>query len=204
MRQIRKHKDAECGRTIDHLEGICTGRGTPERQGCISMLSSRVCRTLHFVSSVVGVRSAGDAPAGLLMDHARTLSSSFMSAAERNAMRSLRNALRDRVCEARCVGDVGGGRSTHLEKRFLPRPQYFLRQARELITLRSCSFVGVVANVVVVVTAAFHVEVKKLAIVFLEIPEKLGVLLSEFRQLQHVCSSFVWSSLSEKARHSAE
>jgi hypothetical protein len=72
------------------------------------------------------------------------------------------------------------GRNTHLEKRFLPRPQYFLGQAGKPIALRYRSIVGVVTNVIVIVVAV-HIEVKELAIVFLEIPEKLGIFLSEFR-----------------------
>jgi len=72
------------------------------------------------------------------------------------------------------------GRNTYIEKRFLPRSQYFLGQDRELFTFGSRDVVGVITNVVVVI---IHVEVKKFAIVFLEILVKLGIILSEFRQL---------------------
>ena len=94
-------------------------------------------------------------------------------------MRSLRNARRDRVYKAQCVEDFSRGRNTHLEKRFLPRSQYFLSQAREPIAFR---FRGIVGTVIFVVVVA-HVEVKKLAIVFLEILVKLRIFLSEFGQL---------------------
>jgi hypothetical protein len=73
------------------------------------------------------------------------------------------------------------GRNAHLEKRFLPRSQDFLGQAREPIAFRSRRVVDTVTNVVVVVVHVF--EVKKLAIVFLEILVKLRILLSEFGQL---------------------
>jgi len=100
-----------------------------------------------------------------------------MRAAERNAMRSLRNARKDRVYRALCEEDSSGERKTHIEKRLLPRSQYFLGQDRELITFRSRGVVTVVTDVAVVI----HVEVKKFAIVFLDVLVKFGIFLCKFR-----------------------
>ena len=84
-----------------------------------------------------------------------------------------------------------------LEKRLLPSTQFVLRQDRELT---SVPIVGVV--VVVDMVTIVHVELQEFAVVCLQIPVELGILLGEFGKLQHVRGTLIYmvQSLSKKDR----
>ncbi len=133
-------------------------------------------------------------PAGLSIVHASTMSSSFMKTAERNATRSLRKARRDLV-----YGTYISISSTFLspptvadlEERLLPCPQYVYCQDRELSGIRFCNIVIVIVGVVNVVVVVY-VELQEFAVVFLQIPVELWILLGELGQFQHVRGALIY------------